>query len=273
MHGELLIAIGKSYQLLNTASAQFVVGLLRAVLFDFGETLVHQSRPWDEIFQDDLQSIYLYLTRSGLNTNFQRFTKTFVDAYGKASTKANQYKVEVPVQDIISEVLQELDFKSTRSIIQEAMIELHKPEIEAWQLFPDTIKTLVALRDNGLKLGLISNSKSDWMIRAVLEKFDLKKFFDVVLTSAVLQIRKPRPEIFMHALKSLDIKPSEAVFVGDNFEADVLGARMIGMRSIHLTRKRIEIRSIPDSEVAARDLSEALSWIIKWNNDRSKSPQ
>ena len=81
-----------------------------------------------------------------------------------------------------------------------AIMEFYKPEIAAWDLYPDTMETLVALRDDGLKMGLISNAKSDWAVRAILEKHDLSKFFGVILTSAALRIRKPRLDIFWRAL-------------------------------------------------------------------------
>jgi putative hydrolase of the HAD superfamily len=66
----------------------------------------------------------------------------------------------------------------------------------------------------------------------MLEKADFAKFFELIVCSRDLGIRKPNPEIFKYVLDSLKVKPSEAVHVGDNVEADMLGAENVGITPI-----------------------------------------
>ncbi len=241
--------------------------MLRAVLFDLGDTLVHLDRPWEDVFNANLEAIYAYLTKLGLKSDFQRFAKTFVGVFEDASAKSDLFKIEIPMQDMISKVLRKLKFKnSIEGLIHSAMLEYYKPEIEAWQLYPDTIDSLAALRDNGFEMGLVSNSKSAWAVHAILEKFGLQKFFRAIVTSAELRIRKPRASIFMRALTALDLKPSETVFVGDSLEADIIGARSLGIRAIHLLRRPVESTSLVDPEATVSSLFEALSQITAWKN-------
>ncbi len=251
----------------NLKGGYYVVSLLRAVLLDLGDTLIHLDRPWDDVFQANLKAIYTFLTASGFRTDFPTFAETFIDVFNDASSKSNSYKIEIPMQDIIADALQKSGSEDLGvDLIHGAMIEFHRPEIDAWQLYPDTLETLTALRKDGYKMGLISNSKSDWAVHKILEKFDLKRFFNVIITSAELRIRKPRPDIFNKALTALEVKPPDTVFVGDSLEADIIGARNLGMKSIHICRGPVEQTNTGVSEADVSSLTEALAQITVWNN-------
>lgn len=244
-----------------------MVWLLRAVLLDLGDTLVHLDRPWNEVFNANLEAMYNYLRNLGLGVDFERFAETFIHVFEDASAKADLYKIEIPMQDIIAKVLRKSRLEVLGiDLIQAAMMEFFRPEIEAWQLYPDTIETLTTLRAEGFKMGLISNAKSDWAVHAILQRHDLQKFFGVIITSAQLRIRKPRPDIFNRALTALEIKPPEAVFVGDSLEADIVGAKNLGMRSIHVRRKPAEGPNFVSAGADVDSLSEALNQITAWNN-------
>jgi len=244
--------------------------LIRAVLIDLGDTLVHLARPWDDVFRDNLESLYAYLRGEGLNSAFDEFAKIFIRGFESASTVSHFYKIEIPLQDIVSKTLRKSKFRQPDlAFVDSAVIEFYKPEIDAWELYPDTVETLSALHDSGFDLGLISNSKSDWAVRAILDKHGLRRFFKVIVTSAALRKRKPRPDPFAEALSGLGVKPSEAVFVGDSLQADILGARTFGIRSIHVLRKPIEHPLLVVPEATVNSLSEALEQITRWNSASS----
>jgi putative hydrolase of the HAD superfamily len=241
--------------------------LLQAVLLDLGDTLVHLSKPWEDVFQANLESLYNYLIKKDLQVDFQRFAETFVRAFEDASATADFYKIEIPMQDIISKVLRKskLEFLGV-DLVEEAMMEFYRPEVADWQPYPDAIETLTALHAAGFKMGLVSNSKSDWFVHAILRKADLKRFFEVIVTSAALRIRKPRAEIFTRVLAALGVKASEAVFVGDSLHADVTGAKNLGMRTIHVLRKQAEGTSHVRPEATVSSLTEALDLITEWKD-------
>lgn len=234
---------------------------------DLGDTLVYLSRSWDDVFRDNLESIYAYLKNAELKLGFQDFAKIFIREYEKASAVSHFYKIEIPIQDIISKVLRKAKLRDNEgTLVRGAIKEFYEPEIKAWQLYPDTIQTLQALRSNGFRMGLISNAKSDYAVRAILEKHGLPKFFGVIVTSAELRMRKPRPDLFSRALAALDTKPSEAVFVGDSLQSDMLGARTAGIRSIHVLRKPVDDPHFLVPDVTVNSLTEALTQITKWND-------
>lgn len=250
-----------------------MVPLLNAVLLDLGDTLVHMSRPWDDVFHDNVKSLHNYLTKLGFQLDFQQFAETFVRIFEAASSRAGLYKVEIPMTEIIAKTLRKSKLEVLGlDLIRNAEIEFFAPEIEAWQLYPDTVETLSSLRNEGLKMGLISNAKSDWAVRAILEKDDIEKYFSSVVTSASLRIRKPRPEIFTRTLNDLAVRASEAVFIGDSFDADIIGARNVGMRSIHVLRKPLDAMPHADPEATVVNLTEAANQIGAWKKESLKDP-
>jgi HAD superfamily hydrolase (TIGR01509 family) len=241
--------------------------LIRAVLVDLGDTLVHLNRPWDEVFHDNVESLYAFLRSAGLDSDFQKFAKVFIREFERASALSQFYKVEVPMLDIVSRALHKIKFKDQQgTIAHNAMMAFYGPEIGSWQLYPDAVRTLTGLRSNRFKMGLISNAKSDWAVRAILEKLDVAKFFDVVVTSAAVRVRKPRLDIFSRALAALGVKAVETVFVGDSLQADILGAKTAGIGAIHVSRRPADHPHLVEPNVTVNSLSEALVQIVNWNS-------
>jgi putative hydrolase of the HAD superfamily len=102
-----------------------------------------------------------------------------------------------------------------------------------FELYEDVLPTLAALRDRGLKLGLLSNSARD------LDEFvgHHGLSVDAVLTSRAHGKTKPHEAIFRHMLELLDVVAGDAVMVGDTIEDDVEGALGVGMRAVLVDRE------------------------------------
>ncbi|MGH8311295.1 MAG: HAD family hydrolase, partial [Steroidobacteraceae bacterium] len=94
----------------------------------------------------------------------------------------------------------------------------------------DTQNVLGALQERGYRLGVISNS--DGRIEAELIRGGVARFLDVVVDSHVVGVEKPHPAIFEHALAALSCRPEAAIYVGDVFGIDVLGARRAGLHPV-----------------------------------------
>jgi putative hydrolase of the HAD superfamily len=91
-------------------------------------------------------------------------------------------------------------------------------------------QTLDALRARGYRLAAVSNA--DGRVRGLLAQARLLSRLEVVVDSAELGIEKPDPRIFHAATSALGLSPAEAVYVGDIYEIDVVGARRAGMEAI-----------------------------------------
>ncbi len=102
-------------------------------------------------------------------------------------------------------------------------------------LYPDAEEILPLLKERGLKIGVVTNGlKSD--VDQILPKVGLQKFFDVVVVIDTLRRMKPDPEVFCYALEELDTAATEAIFIGDEVEADYKGAQRSGLTAYIIDR-------------------------------------
>lgn len=96
-----------------------------------------------------------------------------------------------------------------------------------------THEALARLRAAGIRLGIVSNS--DGRVEQALTIAGLRDYFEVVVDSALVGVEKPNPVIFQTALDALGVSPEEALYIGDLYEVDVLGARAAGIEAVLLT--------------------------------------
>ena len=97
------------------------------------------------------------------------------------------------------------------------------------------LSLLTALRQTGIKLGVVSNGWTDFQQRTV-DAIGVRDAVDAILISEAEGLRKPDARLFKRAADRLGITPEACLFVGDNPVADVLGAQTAGMRSVWLRR-------------------------------------
>jgi putative hydrolase of the HAD superfamily len=102
---------------------------------------------------------------------------------------------------------------------------------------PGAVEALRALSARGIRLGIVSNTgrTPGVVLRRILAHHDMLRYFDAVAIaySDEVGFRKPDPRIFERSLNALGVEPARALHVGDNPDADVLGARRLGMRTAH----------------------------------------
>jgi HAD superfamily hydrolase (TIGR01662 family) len=116
-----------------------------------------------------------------------------------------------------------------------AAFEMERSWVHAhhFELYEDALPVLAALRERGLKVGLLSNSARD------LDEFVAHHGLavDAVLTSGTHGKTKPHRTIFRRMLELLDVSPREAVMIGDDLRDDVEGAAAVGMRAVLVDRE------------------------------------
>jgi putative hydrolase of the HAD superfamily len=98
-------------------------------------------------------------------------------------------------------------------------------------LYPHTLELLDFLRASGLRLAMLTNGSSGEQ-RAKIERFDLARHFEHIHIEGEHPFGKPHPEVFLGAFRALDCGPDTAWMVGDNLDADIAGARSVGMTAV-----------------------------------------
>ena len=219
------------------------IPMLRAVLFDLGDTLI-DFEPLDTraVFRDSARGTYEYLRDRGHRLPpFDRYCRAQFRAVRWRYFWAKLRGRDFNTLDLLRRYLAEsprVEGKLGAAPSDEAdLLEL------AWLWYapltrhsaPEigTAQTLALLRDRGLKLGLVSNT---FVPGAVLDRHlalhGLLEFFPVRVYSSEVGFRKPSPRIFELALNRLGVSAGEAAFVGDLVKTDIVGAWRMGMRTI-----------------------------------------
>jgi putative hydrolase of the HAD superfamily len=105
------------------------------------------------------------------------------------------------------------------------------------ELCPNAAQAVRALAARGVAVGIVSNTgrTPGAVLRRVLERYGLLGYFGAVSYSDEVGVRKPAAEIFRVTLARAGVAASEALHIGDNPDADVVGAQGVGMRAAHYT--------------------------------------
>jgi HAD superfamily hydrolase (TIGR01662 family) len=127
-------------------------------------------------------------------------------------------------------------------------------EYKPQSIVPDDVqRTLPILKQAGYIMAVISNR--DEPFQAVLDSHNLSQFFTYALSGGEVETYKPEPGIFAHALKHMDVTAHETVYVGDNYYADVVGARRAGLQPVLYDPKFI----FPDADcITIRSFDELI---------------
>ncbi len=142
--------------------------------------------------------------------------------------------------------------------IYEYMSTEHKPV----GVVPQSVhETLAMLQEDGFQLGLVSNRTKP--VHEEIAELGLDHYFEIALTAGEVSSWKPDTAIFEHALEQMDAQPKESVYIGDNYYADVLGARAAGIQPILFDEERIFPQA--DCPVIV-SMDELPAWIANLSN-------
>lgn len=127
-------------------------------------------------------------------------------------------------------------------------------------LNPDAPKVLQWLQKQKKKIGLVSNTgiTPGFELREFLSKIGASQYFDVMIFSDEVGIRKPDPRIFYLAARKLETKPCETVHIGDNLKSDVWGAKSAGFKAIHLSADEGRDKTAQKDPRSLEELSRTL---------------
>ncbi|ETN96716.1 YjjG family noncanonical pyrimidine nucleotidase [Zhouia amylolytica] len=151
----------------------------------------------------------------------------------------------------LKETFDELDYKIDDDLIyilSDKYIQ-HLPGFN--HLFKEAIPILDYLKPS-YNLHIITNGFAEVQI-GKLHNSKISDYFIHVINSESVGVKKPNPKIFEHALEMANVLASQAVMIGDNYEADVLGAKSVGMHTIHFN---VHNDAVNDQDVKIANLLE-----------------
>lgn len=206
---------------------------VRGVLFDFHETLISADR-W---FAMEIGSIAVEMLQhlgvwSGTPPAEDR--RRVEDAYARLRTVSSGAAIEYSAQAIGRAGLRAIgrDRHVTDHELTDAADRLFRSYLWDVTLKPRAAETLSALAAARYRMGILSNIAHAPFITWALEAHGLRRHFEHITASSDLGLRKPRREIFLHALGAMGLGADETVYVGNDYVKDIIGARLAGLRAI-----------------------------------------
>jgi HAD superfamily hydrolase (TIGR01549 family) len=137
------------------------------------------------------------------------------------------------------------DDQELQSVLREAHDHHWSPQV--WDVFPDVVAALEEGKRRGLVQGVISDAAS--AMAGVLDHLGISRYLDFVIISALTGLSKPDATIFELALRQAQVPAEEALYIGDNYLPDVLGARSAGIPVLLIDRHGPRSRRPPVVDV------------------------
>ena len=245
--------------------------MAHAVIFDMGETLLRFERPgngtWREFETPGIRSVYQYFIEQGhpMTIHEDAFVETMFTRLAEGWQQATGGHINLRAIDWIAAGARDHNLTLDEQMIIEAAISYARPLREGLMVMPGAVETLATLRQQGYRIGLISNTI--WPARLHLEdlaEVNVLPYLEYTLFSGDAGIWKPNPQIFQNMMAALDVEPANAVFVGDSAREDVVGSQAAGMRAIWKQNTDFPLGDItPDAVI--QDLSELPTIIADWH--------
>lgn len=205
--------------------------MITSVLFDMGGTL-------EDIFVDAqserkaIETLHDMLTSYGLDpaVDLEELKRRVDEGWNRYGAYRDSCDVELkPIEIWCGYVLTEFAFPRER-LAPHCEEIAHMWEVTHYHrgLRPRVAEMLEGLKSMGLKLGIISNTAALYQVFDVLEEYGIRDYFQDVTLSSITGMRKPAPDIFQVAMRQLQSKPEECVYVGDTVSRDIIGSKRAG---------------------------------------------
>jgi putative hydrolase of the HAD superfamily len=202
-------------------------GEIRALLFDFGNTLAFLDY---EALTEELRRVLPALDAIALER---------AEYIGRQAL--DEYVMSAPAPLDLDRAY-ELYFRAWMAAAgvpaarvdwcRQRFLALNQAE-SLWRVVrPGIVEHLQQFRDAGFKLGVVSNAMGN--IQADAERYGLADYFDVIIDSHVVGVAKPDPRIFHIALERIKVAPEHALFAGDLYSIDMVGAQAAGITGCKL---------------------------------------
>jgi putative hydrolase of the HAD superfamily len=223
------------------------------VLFDFYETLLNiwtdEETPvlWDNLARF-LQYQGLSVDPKALQENYRFLARQHLEQ------NREEYP-EINVFDIFRTLILKLGYSGSDKLITTAAQLFRVLSIRHFELFPDTLPTLQFLHQK-CRLGLVTDAQRVFL-EPELKITGLQSFFDVIIVSSDYSFHKPDPRMFKMALEKLPVVSGRALYVGDSWARDIIGAKTVGLKTILVNRKnhfyQFEDSQGPDQMIRSLD--------------------
>jgi putative hydrolase of the HAD superfamily len=209
---------------------------VRALLFDVNGTLIDIET--DEALEEIYRAIGHYLTYQGVSLHRWEVHDLYFQVMKEQRETSLEAHPEWNAVAVWREVLRRTAREYTRSLPPEKLhqipvflTELHRGIArKRLRLYPQVRAVLDQLRPQ-YRMAAVTDAQSAYAVPE-LKAVGLLEYFDPVIVSGDYGYRKPDTRLFQQALEQLQVRPEQALFVGNDMYRDVFGAQQVGMKAI-----------------------------------------
>jgi HAD superfamily hydrolase (TIGR01549 family) len=223
----------------------------RLLCLDAGFTLLTPRRSLAEVLSEALVDDGRTITEDEMQAIWDEGDRWFWDEYHRPGndTWADDGRIDDYWRRYHSIILDRLGVEARADVLD--FLQSSQFTADAWELYPDVEPMLRAVRETGIRIGVVSDWGSN--LREIMAGLELDRSIDFVLPSGAVGVAKPNPSFFRLALEAAGVAPHEALMVGDSYRADVRGAWAAGMDAAWLDRTE-GINITPSDEPAPTDV-------------------
>ena len=204
--------------------------MIKGYIFDYGGTLDTAGRHWGKVLWD------AYM-KCGVPVDERQFREAYVYAERRPGSQpiikpdftfynTLDAKLEIELEYLAAQYMPDMPAKEIDTLRKNMLDGIYDG---VRQETARSRKVLAEVKKD-YPMALVSNFYGN--ISTVLREFMLDGFFDNVIESAVVGVRKPDPQIFVLGAEALGLKPDEAVVIGDSYDKDIVPAKQAGCHTV-----------------------------------------
>ncbi len=220
---------------------------IRAILFDVNGTLIDIET--DEGLEEIYRSIAHFLIYQGILLHRWEVRDLYFQIMQKQRAASTEKFVEWDAVSVWREFLQQTGSDYTRALPPEKMAqlplflaELHRGIArKKLRLFPQVQETLDQLRSR-YQMAIVSDAQSAYAVPE-LRAVGILNYFNPIIVSGDSGYRKPDPRLFQKALAALEVRPEQALYLGNDLCHDIWGAQQVGMKAILVSYNGMNVSS------------------------------
>ncbi len=223
-----------------------------AVLFDLFDTLVlfepsllPKVKLNGKTWNSTAQHVFTQMRTDLGEMEVADFYEPFVESHKELLELRKKDLREYPNRKRFEIFMEKTGLKGDDDLVRR-FVSSHMESLCEAMVYPEHhTEVLLYLKEKGYRLSVVSNFDHAPTARRLLLKFGIADFFEHIVISEEVGWRKPHRKIFESALSSLGESPSDAIFIGDNPEADILGSSECGIDSVWVKRTEQFTRAEP----------------------------
>lgn len=221
--------------------------MIKAVFFDWFNTLAHYYPPREELERQALQELGFVVSPQVVSRGLYLADKNFYEENARLPIRQRSREEQARIYAGFQvTILQEAGIPPQQDLVLKLMSRMRELNTTMkFVLYDDVLPTLKAVKEKKLTVGLLTNLQRE--IDSMCLELGIASFLDFTVTSGEVGADKPQAPIFLKALELAKIKPQEAIHIGDQYNNDVKGARAVGIVPLLLDRTNLypEITDCP----------------------------